>query len=123
MFLMFKTTERTLENNNNSSSSNNLIWNIQVLIVFILHTHTHTHTCRCALYRAFPSYLTGKRQPNALASLLNFLKVIVTAIVRLAPVSDCYTSPTRGIRHNAGRCVSVKQEKNKHPVLVVNALF
>jgi hypothetical protein len=67
--------------------------------------------------------------PSALAErprefLLDFIKVIVTAIVRLASVVECQASPTRSVRRNAGRAsggaldrrLTVKQE-NKHPIL------
>jgi hypothetical protein len=48
-------------------------------------------------------------------SLLDFLNVIITAIAFLAPVSDCLTSLTRGVKHNIGgklgQRLTVKQEK------------
>lgn len=35
--------------------------------------------------------------------LLDFLTVVITEIVFLAPVIECQTSPTRGVRRSAGR--------------------
>ena len=67
-----------------------------------------------------------RKAPTLLCNvcLLDFLNVITTAIVCLAPVYHCKTSPTRGVGGNAGRTsdgaldrrLLVKQEK-KHPVL------
>lgn len=47
--------------------------------------------------------------------LLDFLNVIITAMAFLAPVSDCLTSLTRGVRRNIGeklgQRLTVKLEK------------
>ena len=56
------------------------------------------------LVRVFFSYSTNQRPPARLSSgfLLDFLRVTITAIVFLAPVIDCKTSPTRGLWRNVG---------------------
>jgi hypothetical protein len=61
------------------------------------------------------SYMTDKRQPYT-------LKIIITVMVSLVPINDCYTSPTCGARPNAERAsggalggrLSVKQEKTSY---------
>jgi len=58
---------------------------------------------------------------------LDFLKVIITAIVYLASVKDCYTSLTRGEQRNAGRALGrrlwVKQGEEEHPILQCSPAF
>jgi len=62
--------------------------------------------------------------------LLHFLKVIITAIVCLVPAIERSTSPTRGVRRNAGktsggvlgRRLLVKQE-TKTPYYIVRVKF
>jgi len=39
--------------------------------------------------------LDHERQPDAVVSLSDFLKVVITTIFRLPPVVDCQTPPTR----------------------------
>jgi hypothetical protein len=57
--------------------------------------------------------------PRSSESVLDCLKVIITAIICLASVTDCWTVQRFGVRRKAGResrgalgrCLSVKQEK------------
>jgi hypothetical protein len=65
------------------------------------------------LYGVF--FLLDQQTPARRSSefLLVFLQVIGTALVCLAPVTDCSTSPTRGVRRNAAR---VSRKKKRHPI-------
>jgi hypothetical protein len=48
-------------------------------------------------------YMTDQRLPSTSVCFINFLKVIITAIVCLAPVIDCSISPRCEVLRNAGR--------------------
>ena len=65
---------------------------------------------------------TNKQARRSSPSLSHYLKVAITATVRLAAVIDCQTSPTRGERRKAagesGRSLLVKHEY-KHAVQIL----
>ena len=70
-------------------------------------------------HRGFFFHTSTSASPTLYRVLLDFLNLVINAIICLVTVIDCQTSLTRGVRRNAGtvvgavldRCLSVKQQK------------